>query len=198
MIIFQYFPLNKFLRKSIHWIFIRYFLISLYTIRRNSTRIESFPTGRNSLLLILWSYNHDAPVFSLLTAIRMRCALTSHIWLRSHLRVNTSSSVINETVLGKCTSLFNPLTSLLIVITTPTTSSFSPHRLTSSPNFQLMFHNALKSYEKRTKNDLVAHPLAAQLQACDSPGAILIVLQQQVRELDQPRTTDERWTRGPD
>jgi hypothetical protein len=71
-------------------------------------------------------------------------------------------------------------------------------RSTVAPNFQLMFHNALKAYERRTKNDLVAHPLAAQLQACDSPGAILAVLQQQVQELNQSRITDERWTRWLD
>ena len=69
---------------------------------------------------------------------------------------------------------------------------------TSSPNFQLVFNNALKAYEKRTKNDLVAHPLAAQLQACDSPSAILGVLQQQVEELNQSRSTDERWTKWLD
>ena len=73
-------------------------------------------------------------------------------------------------------------------------------RSTDSPNFQLMFHNALKVYERRTKNlnDLVAHPLSAQLQACDSPAAILAVLHQQVQRLNQSRTTDERWTRWLD
>jgi hypothetical protein len=40
----------------------------------------------------------------------------------------------------------------------------------SSSNFQLIINNALKAYEKRTKEDLLAHPLAAQLQACNSPS----------------------------
>jgi hypothetical protein len=62
----------------------------------------------------------------------------------------------------------------------------------STSNFQLIFNNALKAYEKRTKKDLLAHPLAAQLQACDSPSAILGVLQQQVQGLDQSRSGD-RW-----
>ena len=65
---------------------------------------------------------------------------------------------------------------------------------TSSPNFQLIFNNALKAYEKRTRNDLLAHPLAAQLQACDSPSAVLLVLQQRVQELNQSRSSDERLT----
>src|SRR6266851_3922543 len=69
---------------------------------------------------------------------------------------------------------------------------------TSSPNFQLIFNNALKAYERRTKNDLLAHPLAAQLQACDSPSTVLILLQQQVQELNQSRSSDERLTKWLD
>jgi hypothetical protein len=67
----------------------------------------------------------------------------------------------------------------------------------SSSNFHLIINNALKAYEKRTKKDLLAHPLAAQLQACDSLGAVLTVLQQQVQGLDQSRS-DDRWTRWLD
>jgi hypothetical protein len=63
----------------------------------------------------------------------------------------------------------------------------------SSSNFQLIINNALKAYEKRTKEDLLAHPLASQLQACDSPGDILAILQQQVQGLDQ--SSDDRWTK---
>jgi hypothetical protein len=68
----------------------------------------------------------------------------------------------------------------------------------SSSNFQLIINNALKEYEKRTKNDLLAHPLATQLQACDSPDAVLAVLQQQLHGLDQSRSSDERWTKWLD
>jgi len=62
----------------------------------------------------------------------------------------------------------------------------------SSPNFQLIFNNALKGYEKSTKNDLLAHPLAAQLQPCDSPSAILAVIHQQLQGLHQSQRGDER------
>jgi hypothetical protein len=65
----------------------------------------------------------------------------------------------------------------------------------SSSNFQLIMENALESYKKHTKKDLLAHPLASQLQACDSPAAILAVLQQQVQELDQSRSSDDRWSK---
>ena len=70
--------------------------------------------------------------------------------------------------------------------------------LSSTSNFQLVINNALDKYKKRTKNDLLAHPLAAQLQTCNSPGAILVVLQQQVNGLDQSRSSDERWSRWMD
>ena len=68
----------------------------------------------------------------------------------------------------------------------------------SSSNFQLIINNALDKYKRRTKNDLLAHPLAAQLQSCNSPDDILAVLQQQVQGLDRSRSSDERWSRWLD
>jgi hypothetical protein len=68
----------------------------------------------------------------------------------------------------------------------------------SSSNFQLIFDDALKVYEKRTKNDLLTHPLAAQLQRCNSPSSILDILHQQVQELNQSQRRNERWTRWLD
>ena len=73
-----------------------------------------------------------------------------------------------------------------------------PTTATSSSNFQLIFNNALKAYEKRTRKDLLAHPLATELQTCNSPGAILAILHQQVQGLDQSRSSDDRWTKWLD
>jgi hypothetical protein len=44
-----------------------------------------------------------------------------------------------------------------------------------SSNIQLegIFDTALKSYEKKTKQDLKRHDLFKQLEKCDSPGALL-------------------------
>ena len=67
--------------------------------------------------------------------------------------------------------------------------------VSSSSNFQQIFNDALKAYTKRTKTDLLLHPLAAQLQACGSSGAILSVLRKQVEELNRSRNTDHRWTK---
>jgi hypothetical protein len=69
---------------------------------------------------------------------------------------------------------------------------------TSSSNFQLIFNNALKAYEKRTKTDILAHPLAAELQNCNSPSSILAVLRNQVHGLDPSPSDDDRWTKWLD
>ena len=64
-----------------------------------------------------------------------------------------------------------------------------------STPFQAMFIiSALKLYEKRTKKDLITHPLASRLQACDTSPAILTVLQEQAREFDQARVGEESLT----
>ena len=65
----------------------------------------------------------------------------------------------------------------------------------SSSNFQAIFSAAVKAYEKRTKKDLLTHPLVCQLQACNSPSSILAVLQGQVDDLDHVRESDERLTK---
>ena len=76
--------------------------------------------------------------------------------------------------------------------------STSTSTATPSTNFQLIFNNALKAYENRTKKDLLAHPLAAELQKCNSPSAILAVLHQQVQGLDQSSSNDDRWNKWLD
>jgi hypothetical protein len=66
-----------------------------------------------------------------------------------------------------------------------------------SSNFQVIFNNALKAYEKRTKKD-IAHPLAAELQKCESPNAILVVLHKQVQGLDRSPSSEDRWIKWLD
>ena len=67
----------------------------------------------------------------------------------------------------------------------PTTSS--------SPNFQLIFNNALEAYKKRTKNDLLAHPLVVQLQDCASSTAVLALIHQQVQGLQRGDDKLTKW-----
>jgi hypothetical protein len=84
----------------------------------------------------------------------------------------------------------NVLTLTPMSHTHPTASSSS-----SSSNFQLMINNALDEYKKRTKKDLLTHPLASRLQTCSSPAAIIAVLQEQVQGLDRSSSSDERWSK---
>ena len=88
-------------------------------------------------------------------------------------------------------SLTLPISFLILTFPMSQTQSAS----TSSSNFQSLFNNALKAYEKKTKKDLLAHPLAAQLQACKSPGDSLVILRDKVNEFDQSKSTDERLSR---
>ena len=69
-------------------------------------------------------------------------------------------------------------------------TSLMSHSHLTAASIQLVINNALKSYENCTKIDLLAHPLVFELQACNSPAAILTVLHQQVRGLDQSRSSD--------
>ena len=69
----------------------------------------------------------------------------------------------------------------------------SPH--TSSSDFQSIFNAALKAYEKKTRKDLLAHPLATHLQACNSPSDILAILQDKVKEFYQSESAEERLSR---
>ena len=62
----------------------------------------------------------------------------------------------------------------------------------SSSNFQSVFDAALEEYEKKTKTKLLDHPIAAQLQSCDSPTAILSVLQDLIQKFDRRRSSDEK------
>ena len=54
-----------------------------------------------------------------------------------------------------------------------------------SASFESTFSLALYVYKKRTGNDLFSHPLAFRLQTCEDAHAIISVLQDQVRTIDQ-------------
>ncbi|KAH8999667.1 hypothetical protein EDB86DRAFT_3242664 [Lactarius hatsudake] len=54
---------------------------------------------------------------------------------------------------------------------------------------------ALKEYTKRTGKELITHPLAEEITSCDSPEAILAMLQGKANELNQSQSSDERLTK---
>jgi hypothetical protein len=54
-----------------------------------------------------------------------------------------------------------------------------------------IFNAALETYKRKTKNDLVSHPLLPSLQSCDSPDAILTVLREQTPAPSQSKSGDD-------
>ncbi|KAH8977721.1 hypothetical protein EDB92DRAFT_2108475 [Lactarius akahatsu] len=70
--------------------------------------------------------------------------------------------------------------------------------ITSSMDFGKIFGAALEAYRKQTKKDIASHPLATQLQSCDSPSAILAILRAQLQAFDQSQSADERLTKWLD
>src|SRR6267154_1825019 len=63
----------------------------------------------------------------------------------------------------------------------------------TSSNFRLIFDNAMKAYKKRTKKDLLTHPLADRLEICDSASSILTVLREQVQEFNESQPNNTKW-----
>jgi hypothetical protein len=63
---------------------------------------------------------------------------------------------------------------------------------TSNPHFQPILEKALNEYKKKTKKDLITDPLAEEIRSCDSPEAILAILEGKANELNQSQSSDER------
>jgi hypothetical protein len=70
-----------------------------------------------------------------------------------------------------------------------------PSPSTSRSNLDSIFNAAVKTYKKKTGNVITSHPLATELQSCDSPDAILTVLQNQIHTLDQSQSRDETFSK---
>ncbi|KAI9432836.1 hypothetical protein H4582DRAFT_2188881 [Lactarius indigo] len=84
---------------------------------------------------------------------------------------------------------------LITIITMSSVSSSLQASSSSTPHFQPIFEKALEEYKKRTGEELTAHPLAAEIKCCDSPDAILAVLEGKADELNQSRSKDDRLTK---
>jgi hypothetical protein len=76
----------------------------------------------------------------------------------------------------------------LAVLLTPLTQNFfrycdmsNPSQASQSESFRFLFEAALQDYEKKTGTKLVDHPLAKQLEKCDSVGSITYALQDQAQ-----------------
>jgi hypothetical protein len=73
--------------------------------------------------------------------------------------------------------------------------SDDPSPSTLCSNLNTIFDGALRAYKKKTGNDITSHPLATELQSCDSPDAILAVLRKQIPTPGQSQNGDEKFAK---
>jgi len=66
---------------------------------------------------------------------------------------------------------------------------------TSRSNLDSIFSPAFRVYKRKTGKDITSHPLAAEIEACHSPDAILTVLQSQISASGQSQSGDEGSTK---
>ena len=66
---------------------------------------------------------------------------------------------------------------------------------TSCSNLESIFNAALRAYKKKTGKAITSHPLATELQSCDSPDAILAILRRQIHTPDQSHNVDETFAK---
>ena len=125
---------------------------------------------------------------SLALAVRLGSEAVS--WCALYLVLTIPIPNVTHHSLTLHTTSYIPPPSQSIMSQTPATTAAS-----SSSPFQAIFQAALKSYQKQTKNDLLAHPLASQLQDCESTNAIIAILQDQARQFDKSHSGDERLTK---
>jgi len=72
-------------------------------------------------------------------------------------------------------------------------STMSQYYETSSvSNYQLIFDNALATYEKKTGKNLASDPLLRRLESCRSPDAVIAILREQILGFDQSGGGNDR------
>jgi len=60
----------------------------------------------------------------------------------------------------------------------------------SQPSFRILFDAALQDYKDKTGNTLTDHPVAKQLETCESVDSITAILQEQAQSFREFRRND--------
>jgi hypothetical protein len=60
----------------------------------------------------------------------------------------------------------------------------------SQPSFRILFDAALQHYKDKTGNSLTDHPIAKQLETCESVDSITAILQEQAQSFREFREND--------
>jgi len=72
------------------------------------------------------------------------------------------------------------------------------HSETSSANFEALLNEALTKYTEKTGKNLRDHPLASNIDRCNSAESFLAIFQQQAQDFDEFRNGDSKlieWLR---
>jgi hypothetical protein len=70
--------------------------------------------------------------------------------------------------------------------------SHIPPSAASHSDYQAIFDSALETYKKETGKDLTSDPLLCSIENCNSPEAVLGILQVQIRKPGQPESSHNR------
>ena len=68
----------------------------------------------------------------------------------------------------------------------------------SSSTFQVLFNAALQDYKDKTGTSLIDHPIAKQLETCESVSSITAVLQEQAQSFREFRENDGKLMKALD
>jgi hypothetical protein len=66
----------------------------------------------------------------------------------------------------------------------------------SSSTFRILFDAALQDYRDKTGNTLIDHPIAKQLETCESVNSITAFLQEQAQSFREFRENDGRLVKA--
>jgi hypothetical protein len=112
----------------------------------------------------------------------------------STIRSATLSCLYLVDISGSISGIQHGALSALLLLLSIRTMSQTHSNASSSSNFQSVFNAALDAYERKAESNLLTHPLAAQLQSCDSPTAILSAFQELIQQFDCRHRNDQRLT----
>ena len=99
------------------------------------------------------------------------------------------------------TQPFTPTTYDPPFVFSPLASRLSQARIDSSEmeqtsSFRVLFNSALQDYQIQTGNNLIDHPLAKQLESCDSAESITAILQEQAQIFREFRGDDGKFMKS--
>jgi hypothetical protein len=114
-----------------------------------------------------------------------RLAICSHRWLCA----SRHSALYTHHLPSNCRLLTAHRSSLLSHIS----SIFDMNQPSpESSTFRILFDAALQDYKDKTGNILTDHPIARQLETCESVDSIITILQEQARSFRESRGNDGR------